>query len=237
MATEPLPKAVARPLVIPVDTQWVMIFQILIMMAYLDIISLDMKPNNEEIHKNSMGEAPHDVYDFRLSYGYQQQYSRNMLQLNRGNLNEEGFLFSEIGQQAGIDATDWSWSPSVADFDNDGDKDLFITNGILHRPNNLDYVNFAYNEHAKKLSNLELINKMPDGAVENFAYKNDGDLGFTEVSKEWGMDQKGYSTGAAYGDLDNDGDLDLVINNLNSKATILQNNSNRLHKGNYLKIN
>lgn len=201
-----------------------------------DIISLDMKPYDEEIHKNSMGEAPHDVYDFRLGYGYHYQYSRNMLQLNRGKINGESILFSEIGQQAGIEATDWSWSPSVADFDNDGWKDLFITNGIMHRPNNLDYINFAYNEHAKQLTDLELTNKMPDGAVANFAYKNDGALGFKEVSKEWGINQEGYSMGAAYGDLDNDGDLDLVINNLNSEATVLRNNSNTLHQGKFLKI-
>ncbi len=201
-----------------------------------DIISLDMKPYDEEIRKKSAGEASFNIYDYRLSYGYHYQYTRNMLHLNRGKLFGDEVVFSEIGQQAGIDATDWSWSPLVGDFDNDGWKDLFITNGILQRPNDLDYINFAYNEHAKRLTNRELVNKMPDGAVPNIAYKNDGKLGFKNVSEEWGIDFVGYSMGAAYGDLDNDGDLDLVINNLNSAANIYRNNSREFEKGNFLRI-
>lgn len=201
-----------------------------------DIISLDMKPYNEEIRKKSEGEASFNVYEYRQSFGYQYQYARNMFQLNRGQLLGDAAQFSEIGQQSGMEATDWSWGPLVADFDNDGWKDLFITNGIPQRPNDLDYINFAYNEHAKQLTGLELTNKMPDGATPNFAYKNNHKLGFTDVSEKWGINFKGYSMGAAYGDLDNDGDLDIVINNLNSKATILKNNSREIKNGNFLRV-
>ena len=201
-----------------------------------DIITLDMKPYNEEIRKKSMGEAPFNIYDFRMEYGYNYQYSRNMLQLNLGKLFDKGVQFSEIGQQAGMDATDWSWSPLVADFDNDGWKDIFITNGVLHRLNDLDYINFAYNENVKHLTDLELVNKMPDGAVPNFAYKNNRKLGFEDVSNEWGINFEGYSTGAAYADLDNDGDLDIVVNNYNSEANILKNNSRESNNNNFLRV-
>ena len=201
-----------------------------------DIISLDMKPYDEKIKKKSEGEALFNIYNYRLGFGYHYQYSRNMLQINRGKLFNSGVQFSEIGQQTGIDATDWSWGPLVADFDNDGWKDIFITNGIPHRPNDLDFINFAYNEKAKYLTDKELISLMPDGAVPNFAFKNDGKLGFQNVSKEWGVDFIGYSMGAAYGDLDNDGDIDVVINNLNDKASILENNTQEINKNNFLKV-
>lgn len=204
--------------------------------GFLDIISLDMKPYDENILKKSMGEASFNIYEFRLGFGYHYQYPRNMLQINRGQLFNKGVQFSEIGQQAGIDATDWSWGPLVADFDNDGWKDLIITNGIPNRPNNLDFINFAYNEHAKDLTDTELVTLMPDGAVPNFAYKNNRKNGFIDVSKEWGVDFVGYSMGAAYGDLDNDGDLDLIINNLNNKATILENQTREINRHNFLKV-
>ena len=148
-----------------------------------------------------------------------------MLQLNRGLLFATGTQFSEVGQQADIQAKDWSWAPLMADLDNDGWKDLFITNGIRHRPNDLDYINFAYNDNAKIFLNQELVDFMPDGAVHNFAFKNNVKLGFIDVSKKWGLEYKGYSMGASYGDLDNDCDLDLVINNLNEKASVYENNS------------
>ena len=204
--------------------------------GWLDIFTADMKPFNEVIRKKSVPEASPEIYDFRLSFGYQNQYSRNMLQLNRGLLFATGTQFSEVGQQADIQATDWSWAPLIADLDNDGWKDLFITNGIRHRPNDLDYINFAYNDNAKIFLNQELVDFMPDGAVHNFAFKNNGKLGFIDVSKKWGLEYKGYSMGASYGDLDNDGDLDLVINNLNEKASVYENNSQERFKNNYLSV-
>lgn len=202
----------------------------------LDIFTTDMKPFNEVIRKKSAAESSPEIYDFRLSFGYQNQYSRNMLQLNRGPLFGTGSQFSEVGQQAGIQATDWSWAPLIIDLDNDGWKDLLITNGIRHRPNDLDYINFAYNENAKTFSDKELIEIMPDGAVHNFAFKNNGKLGFIDVSKEWGLNHKGYSMGASYADLDNDGDIDLVVNNLNGEAVVYRNNAQQLCNSNYLKV-
>ncbi len=202
----------------------------------LDIFTADMKPFDETIRKKSAGEATSDIYDFRLRFGYQDQYTRNMLQLNRGQLFGHSVQFSEIGQQVDIQATDWSWAPLLVDLDNDGLKDIFITNGIRHRPNDLDYINFAYNEHAKSLSNLELADKMPNGAVHNFAYKNNDGLEFDDVSEKWGLDLNGYSMGSSYADLDHDGDLDLVVNNLNGEAAVYRNNSRELYSTNYLRI-
>jgi len=204
--------------------------------GWSDIITLDMKPYDEVIRKKSEGESSFNIYEFRQGYGYQHQYIRNMLQLNQGTLFESEVRFSEIGQQSGISATDWSWSPTVADFDNDGWKDLFITNGIPQRPNDLDYINFVYNKYSKSLTDIELAKKMPDGSVPNFVFKNDKKLGFKDVSKKWGLDLIGYSMGASYGDLDNDGDLDLVVNNLNDKASIYKNNSREIENGNFLRI-
>ena len=160
-----------------------------------------------------------------------------MLQLNRGNLFGENVQFSEIGQLAGIDATDWSWSALLTDLDNDGWKDIFITNGILRRPIDLDYIHFTYNEEvSRNMSSLEMAYKMPDGAVHNYAYRNSKKLLFEDVSTAWGLDQSGYSMGAAYADLDDDGDLDLVINNLNATASLYKNNAESVLNNNFLKV-
>ncbi len=203
----------------------------------LDIITLDMKPEDEVIRKKSAGVDPFEIFNYKLSYGYFYQYPRNMLQLNRGNLFGANVQFSEIGQLAGIDATDWSWSALLTDLDNDGWKDIFITNGILRRPIDLDYIHFTYNEEAtKNISSLELAYKMPEGAVHNYAYRNSGKLVFENVSTEWGLDYSGYSMGAAYADLDNDGDLDLVVNNLNETASVFENNSDAVFDHNFIKV-
>lgn len=201
-----------------------------------DIFTTDMKPYDEKVRKMSAPEASPEIYEFRQGFGYQHQYSRNMLQLNRGPILGQGTQFSEVGQQSDLEATDWSWSPLIADLDNDGWKDIFITNGIRHRPNDLDYINFTYNQFATSLSNLELAAKMPDGTVPNMAYKNMGALEFQEVSRSWGLDKEGYSMGSSYADLDNDGDLDLVVNNLNGKASLYKNNARELESNNFLQI-
>jgi hypothetical protein len=161
-----------------------------------------------------------------------------MLQLNRGNLFANNVQFSEIGQLAGLDATDWSWSALMTDLDNDGWKDVFITNGILRRPTDLDYIHYTYDDEnvAKNMSSLELAYKMPEGAINNYVFKNSGKLVFEDVSSLWGFDQVGYSMGAAYADLDNDGDLDLVVNNLDAVASVYRNNSEAITKNNFIKV-
>ncbi len=203
----------------------------------LDIMTLDMKPHDEVTRKKSSGADPYDIYQFKKKFGYSDQFPHNMLHLNRGNLFEDHSQFSEISQMAGIDATDWSWSVLLADYDNDGSKDIFITNGILRRPNDLNYINFNYNTaSAEQKSSLELAQMMPEGKVTNYAYRNKGNLSFEDVSEEWGLDLLGCSMGSAYGDLDNDGDLDLVVNNLNQASSIYKNNSEILNANNFLKI-
>lgn len=207
----------------------------------LDYIGLDMKPEEETILKASAGVEAYNVYDFKnKEYGYHFQFPRNMLQLNRGNIADNGkniALFSEMGQLAGVSATDWSWSSLFADLDNDGWKDIFITNGIFRRPNDLDYIRYLSNQQVQKnASDLTLAKQMPEGKAFNYAYRNKGDLTFENVGEQWGLNQYGWSNGAAYADLDNDGDLDLVVNNINDKAFILKNKSDIFYKNNYLKI-
>ncbi len=198
----------------------------------LDLLSLDMKPEDETVLKSSVGADPYNIYQFKLEYGYHHQFPRNMLQLNRG----EG-RFSEIAQFAGVDATDWSWAALFCDLDNDGWQDIFITNGIWQRPNDLDYLKFTSNrEVQQRATNLELAAQMPPGLVPNYAYRNRRDLTFENVSETWGLALVGCSNGAAYADLDNDGDLDLVVNNLNAPALIFANKTNEQTAHSYLRI-
>lgn len=206
--------------------------------GWMDIISLDMKPADESIFKQSSGVDPYDTYQYKLQFGYHYQYGRNMLQLNAGHLfGENEVQFSEIGQLAGIDATDWSWSVFFADLDNNGAKDLFITNGIPRRPNNLDFTNFTSDEYLKadSTSSLALISLIPEGKLGNMAFSNKG-LRFEEVSDQWGLGFQGFSNGSVPVDLDNDGDLDIVINNLNAKVSIFKNQSNEKEANFFLKV-
>jgi hypothetical protein len=151
--------------------------------------------------------------------------------------------FSEIGYLAGIFATDWSWAPLFADFDNDGRKDLFITNGIYRRPNDLDYVNAVGNAatqqslaHGINEQNLQLVKQMPQVALPNHAFRNNGDLTFTESASQWGLAQPGFSNGAAYVDLNNSGALDLVVNNINAPASVYRNRARELDRHAYLSV-
>ncbi len=209
--------------------------------GWMDFITLDMLPQDEKVRKMSVGEDSEEIYQLKLSFGFERQVSRNCLQLNNGN-----GTFSEIGQYSGVHATDWSWSSLFADFDNDGWKDLFISNGIVRRPNDLEYMNFITNpeleggfQNKPDMKDLELSEKMPLGEVSNFIFKNKGNLTFQDVSLDWGFREKGYSNGAVYADLDNDGDLDLVVNNINAQAGIYQNRQGQVlgsPKNTYLKI-
>lgn len=193
--------------------------------GWMDLVTMDMKANDERINKSSVGADPYNIFQAKLNYGYHFQYPRNMLQLNRGVVpGQQHPGFSEIGQLAGINASDWSWAPLLADFDNDGWKDLFIGNGIWRRPNDLDYLKFSSNSSVQQSApDLALVEKMPFGKVANFAYRNLGDLQFDDVSAAWGLNFTGCSNGAAYADLDQDGDLDLVLNNLNETASLYEN--------------
>ena len=206
--------------------------------GWLDIVTMDMLPKNEKVLKSSSGDDALDIYKYKMSYGYHTQYSRNCLQLNAGG----GRYFSEIGLYSGIEATDWSWCPLAADFDNDGIKDLFITNGIVKRPNDLDYVKFTVDPSVSQLlqkgktADKMAIDKMPSGKVANYIFQGQQDMRFIDRLQEWGFDQPTLSNGAAYADLDNDGDLDLIINNINSSAMVYRNNSREKNNQNFLDV-
>lgn len=205
-----------------------------------DILSLDMLPSDPVKLKASGGEEAYDLYQFKLGFGYNHQFARNTLQLNRGNGH-----FSEIGLQAGIAATDWSWSGLLADLDLDGYKDMYIANGIKRRSNDLDYINYVSSEAIQSRlagniteEDLLLTEEMPVVKIPNAAFRNKGDLSFEDVSKSWGLNQESFSNGATYADLDGDGDLDLVSNNVDQAAFINKNNTIDGVKAdnNYLKI-
>jgi hypothetical protein len=203
----------------------------------LDVITADMLPPDEKTLKTYGSDENPDVYNYKIVHnGYQYQYSRNCLQRNNGN----GISFSDIGLLSGVSATDWSWCPLFADFDNDGNKDLFISSGIVKRPVDLDYVRFISNLYVQRTLNQtdkyddSALARMPDGSSHPFFYKGDGSMSFKDMSNEWGTgSMKGYFNGAAYADLDNDGNEDVVINCLNASAVVLKNNA---PKKNYISI-
>ncbi|NAY92062.1 CRTAC1 family protein [Muricauda sp. JGD-17] len=203
-----------------------------------DIFITDMLPEPEERVKSVMEFEGYNIFDLKRSKDFYQQYIQNTLQLNNGNGS-----FSEVAYYSGIDATDWSWAGLIFDMDNDGLKDIFVTNGINHDLTDLDFVDFFANEiiqkmalTGKKESIDTIINKMPIKPQPNYAYKNNGDITFKNANKEWGFDIPTRSNGAAYGDLDNDGDLDLVINNVNTETFVYRNNSNELNDNNYIQL-
>ncbi len=194
--------------------------------GFPDIISTDMLPEDPQILKSSAAEDPYDIYKYKIGFGYSHQFARNNLQLN----NQDG-TFSEIALKAGVASTDWSWSALFADFDLDGYKDIFIANGIPKRPNDLDYTNFMsidsirYKAENGLGNDKETIEKMPKIKVSNFIFVNNHDSTFSNKAKEWGLDIPSYSNGVAYADLDNDGDLDLVVNNIEDEAFLYENRS------------
>lgn len=194
----------------------------------MDLATVDMLPPDEKTLKTYGSDENPDIYKVKLELnGYQQQSSRNCLQRNNG----EGKSFSETGLISGISATDWSWCPLFADFDNDGNKDLLITSGIVKRPVDMDYVRYVSDLKMRGFDKTDIhdedaIKAMPDGASHPFLFKGDGALSFKDVSNSWGTEKmKGYFNGAAYADLDNDGNLDLVMNCIESPAVILKNNA------------
>ncbi|MFD2587351.1 VCBS repeat-containing protein [Croceitalea marina] len=194
--------------------------------ALMDLIQVDMTANDYKRAKTNMASMSPSTFYGAVALGMHYQYMQNSLQYNNG-IDKKGLPnYSDISRYAGISTTDWSWGPLFADFDNDGYKDLFITNGVKRDVNNND-VNVEYSFSAlfgdDKKKDYRLL---PSTPIPNFAFKNKGDNTFEKVTTAWGLDEKGFSNGVSYGDLDNDGDLDLVLNNLDNVATIYENQSN-----------
>ena len=202
----------------------------------LDLIVLDMvAEDNRRMYENTGGNNE-ERFQRMLQHGLHYQYMFNMLHLNNGNET-----FSEIGMLAGISRTDWSWAPLFADFDNDGLKDLYVTNGLRKDIRNIDWGN-NYRKMTQSVSDYTafdasqwdmLLNSLPSEKISNYMFKNNGDLTFSKITHVWGLDHVSWSNGAAYGDLDNDGDLDLVTNNVDQEAFVLE---NRLPASHYLRF-
>ena len=210
--------------------------------GWQDIITLDMLPEDKYRQRLLMAPDNYSKFDLNIRSGFYYQYMRNMLQLNNGDPNKKGQVtFSEIGQLSGIAATDWSWAALAADYDNDGWKDLYITNGYHRDYTNLDFIKYMddFVQSKGRLQRedvLEIIKNMPASDVLNYMYANQDGHTFSNNTKAWGLNQHANSNGAAYADLDNDGDLDLIVNNINKPAFIYQNNTAKT-TGNYLQIN
>ena len=203
-----------------------------------DIFITDMLPEADQRVKSVMEFEGYNVFKLKQSKDFSQQYIQNTLQLNNGNNT-----FSEVAYHSGVAKTDWSWAGLLFDMDNDGNRDIFITNGINHDLTDLDFVNFFANEIIQKMALTgrkqaidSIINKMPVKPQPNYAYKNNGDITFDNANKEWGFETPSLSNGVAYGDLDNDGDLDLVVNNVNMLPFVYRNNTDSLTSNNYIKI-
>lgn len=204
-----------------------------------DIFVTEMLPQPNERLKTATTFDSWNRFQLSQQSGYFHQFTRNMLQLNNGD-----DTYSEIGRLAGVEATDWSWGALIFDMDNDGLKDIFVANGIFQDLTNQDYLNFIANEETKRsiitpkgVDYKKLIDAIPSAPVSNYAFHNEGGLKFVNKAKEWGLDLPSFSNGSAYGDLDNDGDLDLVINNVNMPLFVYRNETSALmpqHR--YLKV-
>lgn len=192
-----------------------------------DILSLDMLPENLKTYKTSGLEYSYPIYQQYLKNGYAPQYMQNTLHLNLGNSN-----FAEIGNLSGLSATEWSWGALLADFNNDGLKDVFVSNGIKGATNDMDFINFMSNESIQRRieqgmlqSDMPLIEEIPVKKIPNYIFQNRGEAQFGNMTKTWIGEEPSFSNGSIYADLDNDGDLDLVVNNVDEEAFILENTS------------
>ncbi len=208
-----------------------------------DIMVLDMLPENNERRKTMIARADNEDFAMRQKAGYVDEYMRNTLQLNQGTDANGITYFSDIAQLAGLHATDWSWSVLLADFDNDGLRDSYVTNGFVKNITDLDFISYNADNNTfgtsedKFKRSRDLFDELKGVHLSNYIFRNKGNLGFDNMTDEWGIATASYSNGAAYADLDNDGDLDLVTNNINEEAFIYENNeNNNKNKNNYLAV-
>ena len=197
-----------------------------------DIITTDMLPEDNKRQKLLFGPDKYETYLSMLHNGIHPSSMRNMLQINNGN-----GTFSEIAQLAGVSNTDWSWSVLLADYDNDGFNDLFVTNGYLRDYTNLDFINYRGDQERQEgVKIIDMVKKMPSTKVANYIFRNNQNLTFTNKQKDWGFETPIISNGAVYADLDNDGDLEIITNNLNETASVYKNLISEKKMGNYLNI-
>lgn len=209
----------------------------------MDVISLEMLPEDNLRKKTMLSGNEYFNYFNSRKFGYEHQYVRNTFQLNQGNSPKGHPSFSEVGYMSGIYQTDWSWDPLIADFDNDGFRDLIITNGLPRDVTDLDYIVFNNGQGytgGNTNSTLKMAELLPIVKIPNYAFKNSGGFLFDNLTIDWGITHPSFSNGAAYADLDNDGDLDLVINNINDNAFLYENTLNRADKPireHYLSVN
>lgn len=206
-----------------------------------DVIAMDMLPEDNFRKKMMLNPNNYSAYQNTKEFNYEYQYVRNTLQLNFGNAGVADSLqhpvFADIAYYANIAATDWSWAPLVADFDNDGFKDIIITNGFPKDVTDHDFIAYRMNTKNYAPKNL-LLSEIPAVKLKNYAFHNNGDLTFSTATDDWGITQPTFSNGAAYADLDNDGDLDYIVNNINDSASVFRNNLNEhaASKNNYLRL-
>ncbi len=207
-----------------------------------DILQVDMMPRELSRRKRTSGFMTYNSLLQSRSRGFRDDYSVNTLQLSNGVTKDGDMIFSEIGRLAGVSHTDWSWSALFADFDNDGYKDVFIGNGYPKAVNDLDYVAATHGlrrpgaASSARRAGLDLLRRLPSYAESNYVFRNGGDLTFTDKTKDWGMERPSFSYGAAYADLDNDGKLDLVVNNIDAPAFIYQNVQPTDNAHHYLRV-
>ncbi|MEK0422846.1 MAG: hypothetical protein RLZ95_756 [Bacteroidota bacterium] len=198
----------------------------------MDFITLDMNPRDNFRKKMMMNPNSYQTFQNNDLYGYNYQYVRNTLQINQGprvNGNDSvgAPIFSEIAYMSGIAETDWSWTPLLADLDNDGHRDLFVTNGFPKDVTDHDFIMYRFKAFSY-VSKSQLLKEIPEVKIHNYVFKNNGNLTFDDKSIDWGFETPTYSNGAVYADLDNDGDLDFVINNINDKASVYENKQRQL---------